>query len=65
MEIVCQVLEIELQCLIKPKQIQGFDGKVAKPITHNIYLILTIGIYIESLVFLLVTKLGNHSMIFD
>ena len=33
---VCQVLEIELQCLIKLKQIQGFDNKTAKPITHAI-----------------------------
>ena len=63
-ETVCQVLEIEPQRLIKSKQIQGFDGRAAKPITHAIYPILTIGNHTESLAPLLITKLGNHPMIF-
>ncbi len=62
-ETVCQVLKIEAQRLIKPKQIQGFDGRAVKPITHAIYLTLTIGTYIESLAPLLITKLGNYPMI--
>ena len=62
-ETVCQVLEIEPQRLIKPKQIQGFDGRAAKPITHAIYPTLTVGDHIESLAPLLITKLGNHPMI--
>ena len=62
-ETVYQVLVIKLQCLIKPKQIQGFDGRAAKPITHAIYLTLTISTHIENLVPLLITKLGNHPMI--
>ena len=62
-ETVCQVLEIEPQHLIKPKQIQGFDGKVAKPITHAIYPTLTVGDHIESLAPLLITKLRNYLMI--
>ncbi len=63
MEIVCQVLEIEPQCLIKLKQIQGFNGRAAKPITHAIYPILTVSTHTESLAPLLITKLGNHLMI--
>ena len=63
-ETVCQVLEIELQRLIKPKQIQRFDGRAAKPITYAIYPTLTIGTHTESLAPLLITKVGNHPMIF-
>ena len=62
-ETVCQVLEIELQRLIKPKQIQGFDGRADKPITHAIYPTPTVGTYTESLTPLLIIKLGNHPMI--
>ena len=62
-ETVCQVLEIESQHLIKPKQIQGFDVRAAKPITHPIYPILTVGTHIENLALLLITKLENHPMI--
>ncbi len=62
-ETVCHVLEIEPQCLIKPKQIQRFDSRAAKPITHVIYPTLTVGTYTESLTPLLITKLGNHPMI--
>ena len=62
-ETVCQVLEIELQRLIKSKQIQGFDGRAAKLITHAIYLTLTIGTHTKSLASLFITKLGNHPMI--
>ena len=54
-EIVCQVLEIKSRRLIKPKQIQGFDVKAAKSITHTIYPILAIGTYIESLALLFIT----------
>ncbi len=62
-ETVCQVLEIKRQPLIKPKQIQGFDGKATKPITYAIYPTLTIGTHTESLASLLITKLGNHPII--
>lgn len=60
-----QVLEIESQRLIKPKQIQSFDGKAVKFITYAIWSILTVGIHIESVAFLLITDLENHSMILD
>ena len=62
-ETVCQVLEIEPQCLVKSKQIQGFNGRAAKLITHAIYPILIVGDHTESLALLLITKLGNHPMI--
>ena len=64
-ETVCQVFEIESQCLIKPKQLKKFDNRAAKPIIHAIYLILIIGTDTKSLAFLLITKLGNYSMIFS
>ena len=60
---VCQILEIKPQCLIKPKQIQRFDGRAAKPITHAIYPTLTIDTHTENLTSLLITKLENHLMI--
>ena len=62
-EIVCQILEIKLQRLIKHKQIQEFDGRAAKPITHTIYLTLTVGTHTENFALLLITKLGNYPMI--
>lgn len=62
-EKVCQVLEIEPQRLIKPKQIQRFDGRAAKPIIHAIYPTLTMGTHTESLAPFLITNLGNHFMI--
>lgn len=37
---------------------------MAKSVTHIIYLILTIGIYTESLDLLLITSLGHYLMIF-
>ena len=62
-ETVCQVLEIELQRLIQLKQIQEFDGRAAKRITHAIYPTLTAGAHTESFAPLLITKLRNHFMI--
>ena len=64
-ETVCQDLEIKPQRLIKPQQIQRFDSRAAKLIIHTIYPILTIGTNIESLGSLLITKLGNHPIIFS
>ena len=63
-EIVCQTLEIEPQRLIKPKPIQGFDDRAVQPVTHAIYLILSVRSHNESLVSLLITKFGHHLMIF-
>lgn len=63
-ESVCQILEIQSQYSIKLKQIERLDGKAAKPITHAIYLILTINTDTESLALLLITKLRNHPITF-
>ena len=62
-ETVCQVLEIKPQRLIKPKQIQRFDGKAAKPITHAIYPTLTVGTHTKNLALLLIKKLRNYPII--
>ena len=62
-EIICQVLEIKPQYLIKPKQIQRFDSRTAKPITHAIYFTLIFDIYTESFAFLLVINLENYLII--
>ncbi len=62
-EIVCQILEIEPQHLMKPKPIQGFDGRAAQPVTYAIYPTLSVGSHTESLAPLLITKLGHHPMI--
>lgn len=51
------------QCLIKPKKIQGFNGRAAKPIIHAIYPILTVVSHSENLAALLITKLENYSII--
>ena len=61
---ICQDLQIEPQRLIKLKQIQRFDTKVAKSIIYTIYPIPIINTYIESFAPLLIIKLTNHSMIF-
>ena len=63
-EMVCQTLEIESQCLTKPKPIQRFDGRAAQLVTYAIYPTLSVGSHPESLVPLLITKLGHHPMIF-
>ena len=62
-EIVCERLEIQPQRLTKPKPIQGFDGRAARPVTHAIYPTLSVGNHIESLAPLLITKLRQYPMI--
>ena len=59
-EKVCQVLELLSQRLIKPKQIQRFDNRAAKLITHAIDQTLTISIYTENVAPLVSTKLRNY-----
>ena len=58
---ICQILEIELQYLIKSKHIQRFDSRAAKPITYFIYLILTISTYIKSPYFFVYNKIEKLS----
>lgn len=55
-EMVYKRLEIQPKYLTKPKFIQRFDGRAAKPITHTIYLILSMEKYIKSLASLLNIK---------
>ena len=63
-EIICKRLEIQPQRLIKPKPIQEFDSRAARPVIYAIYLTLSVGNHTESLAHLLITKLGQHPMIF-
>ena len=60
---VCDVLKISFIQLAKPKSIKGFDGKPALPITHAIYLTLTVQGHTKSLAPFLIMKLGQHSLI--
>ena len=47
----------------KAKAYTRICGKATKPVTHAIYPTLSIGKYTESLILLLITKLGQHPMI--
>ena len=61
---VCDVLQIFFIQLAKLKPIRGFDGKPAPLITHAIYLTLTVQGHTKLLALFLVTKLGQHLLIF-
>ena len=61
---MCDVLKISFIQLAKPKPIKGFNGKPAPLITHAIYLTLTVQGHTKSLAPFLITKLGQHSLIF-
>ena len=60
---VCDVLQISFIQLAKPKPIRKFNGKSASPITHAIYLTLTVQSYTKMLASFLITKLGQHPLI--
>ena len=61
--IVCDKFDIEPVALQKPRPLKGFNGRMAEPITHAIYLSLTLQNHTESLAPMLITKLGNHQLI--
>lgn len=62
-EIVSKTLEISSQRLTKPKLIQRFESRAAKPVIYTIYLTLSVRNHSESQALLLITKLRQHSMI--
>ena len=62
---VCDVLQISFIQLAKLKPIRGFNGKPTPPITYAIYLTLTVQGYTKSLALFLITKLGQHPLIFS
>lgn len=45
---ICDTLDIEPIRLPKPKPIRGFDGKMARPVTHAIYPSLKVHDHYES-----------------
>ena len=61
---VCDVLQISFIQLAKPKLIRGFNNKPAPPIIHAIYPTLTVQGHIKLLALFLITKLGQHPLIF-
>ena len=60
---VCDVLQISFIQLAKLKPIKRFDGKPAPPITHTIYLTLTVQGHTKLLALFLITKLEQHLLI--
>ena len=60
---VCNVLKVSILPLAKPKPLKGFDEKPARLITYAIYPILTVQGHSELLAPMLVTLLGQHSII--
>ena len=60
---VCDVLQISFIQLAKLKPIREFDGKPAPPITHAIYLTLTVQGHTKLLAPFLITKLGQYPLI--
>ena len=61
---VCDVLKISFIQLAKPKPIKEFDSKSAPSITHAIYPTLTVQGHTKLLAPFLITKLGQHPLIF-
>ena len=61
---ICNDLLIEPIRLSKPKAIRGFDGKQAPSVTHAIYPIMTVKNHRETTTPMLITKLGQHQIIF-
>ena len=63
METICYILEIQLQCLTKPKPIQKYDGRAAKSNNPAIYPTLFVAKHTEGLIPLLIIILGQHLII--
>jgi hypothetical protein len=60
---ICEIENISPIKLIKPKNIEGFNGAAAPIVTHAIYPRLQIRDHVESLCPLFITTLGKHSII--
>ena len=64
--IICENLGISPIPLLKPKPVKGFDEHLAKrPITHAIYLDLTVQDHSELTALMLITSLRQHSVILE
>ena len=61
--LVCQKLNIAPIRLSYPRHVRCFNGEDAKPITHAIYPALTVQDHKEITAPLLITKIGEHSLI--
>lgn len=63
-EELCEKLGIKPMPLLKPCSVKGFNGKLINwPITHAIYLRLTVNEHSELTAPMLITRLGSHRII--
>jgi hypothetical protein len=60
---VCEVLRISSLKLNKVREMKDYDEKRNKDITHVIYSFMIIQNHIESLIFMMIIKLDQHSII--
>ena len=60
---LCTYLHFSFVQLVKPKPLRGFDGTMARAITHAIYPNMLIQDHFELTAPLMVTKLGQHPII--
>jgi hypothetical protein len=62
---LCEILKIELVQLIKKRLVRVYDERKNQVITHVIYSKMTIQEHIESLIFMLITKLRQQILILE
>jgi predicted N-acetyltransferase YhbS len=62
---LCETLKIELVQLIKKKLVRVYDERKNQVITHVIYSKMTIQEHIESLIFMLIIKLRQQTLILE
>jgi hypothetical protein len=62
---LCATLKIELVQLIKKKLVRVYDERKDQIITHVIYSKMTIQEHIESLIFMLIIKLRQQTLILE
>jgi hypothetical protein len=62
---LCEILKIEFVQLIKKRLVRVYDERKNQIITHVIYSKMTIQEHIESLIFMLIIKLRQQTLIFE
>jgi hypothetical protein len=60
---VCEVLRISFLKLNKIREVKSYDERKNKDITHVIYSSMIIQNHTESFIFMMITKLDQHSII--
>jgi hypothetical protein len=62
---ICETLKISSMKLNKSRKIKKYDKRMSDSITHVIYSRMIIEDYVESFIFLLITKLSQHDIILE